>query len=212
MATEVARRLAGTRSLAEVARCRATRDNCAPFNLVPRPGPGIAPQMAGWFRKKINAISDYKGLRMRIPNLGGKVIARAGGTPVLTPGADIYAALERGAIDAAEWVGPHDDIVLGLHRTVSVSGHRDHHLKNAIALERLKTEHRDKVEVLLLPAPVLRDLRRLAAEVVRAESEKSPMGKKVHASFAKFQAQVGAWTRSPRAHTSSMYECKGSAS
>jgi TRAP-type mannitol/chloroaromatic compound transport system substrate-binding protein len=203
------------------------------FNLVPRPGPGIAPQMAGWFKKKINAIGDYKGLRMRIPNLGGRVIARAGGTSVLTPGADIYAALEKGVIDAAEWIGPHDDMTLGLHKTaryyyypgwhepgtttafgfnkkayeslpidlrrlldhaaaaVDVYGHREHHAKNAIALERLKTEFKGQVEVLLLPTSVLRDLRKLAAEVVRAESEKSPMGKKVYASFTRFQALVG---------------------
>jgi TRAP-type mannitol/chloroaromatic compound transport system substrate-binding protein len=88
------------------------------FNLVPRPGPGAAPQMAGWFRKKITTIGDYKGLKMRIgTGLGGKVIARAGGAAVLTPAAEIYAALERGVIDAAEWVGPHDDMKLGLHKT-----------------------------------------------------------------------------------------------
>ena len=57
----------------------------AAFNLVPRPGPALAPQMAGWFRKKINTIGDYKGLKMRIAGLGGKVIARAGATAVLTP-------------------------------------------------------------------------------------------------------------------------------
>jgi TRAP-type mannitol/chloroaromatic compound transport system substrate-binding protein len=89
----------------------------APFNLVPRPAMWNAPQMAGWFRKKINTIGDYKGLKMRIPGLGGKVVARAGGTPVLTPGSEIYAALERGVIDACEWVGPHDDMKLGLHKT-----------------------------------------------------------------------------------------------
>jgi TRAP-type mannitol/chloroaromatic compound transport system substrate-binding protein len=207
----------------------------APFNLVPRPGPGIAPQMAGWFRKRITALGDYKGLKMRIPNLGGKVIARAGGTAVLIPGGEIYAALERGVIDAAEWVGPHDDIALGLHRTaryyhypgwhepgtttefgfnrkaydalpvdlqrmldhavtaVALYGHRDHHAKNALALERLKTEFKGKVEVLPLPASMLRDLRKLALEVAREQSEKTPMARKVHASFARFQALVGSW-------------------
>ena len=58
----------------------------APFNLVPRPGPPVAPQMAGWFRKKINTIGDYKGLKMRIPNLGGKVYARAGAHDGAHPG------------------------------------------------------------------------------------------------------------------------------
>ena len=70
----------------------------APFNLVPRPSLAVAPQMAGWFRKKINTIADYKGLKMRMgAPLGGKVVARAGGTTVLTPGNEIYAALERGS-------------------------------------------------------------------------------------------------------------------
>ena len=62
----------------------------APFNLVPRLGPAFSPQMGGWFRKKINTLADYKGLRMRIAGLGGQVIAKAGATPVLTPAAEIY--------------------------------------------------------------------------------------------------------------------------
>ncbi len=90
----------------------------AAFNLVPRPGPANAPQMAGWFRKKINTIGDYKGLKMRIgTGLGGKVYVKAGATAVLTPAAEVYAALERGVIDAAEWSGPHSDMKLGLHNT-----------------------------------------------------------------------------------------------
>jgi TRAP-type mannitol/chloroaromatic compound transport system substrate-binding protein len=59
----------------------------AAYNLVPRPGPGVAPQMAGWFRKKINTTADFKGLKMRIPGLGGKVVTKAGGTVVLIPAA-----------------------------------------------------------------------------------------------------------------------------
>ena len=191
--------------------------------------------MAGWFRKKITTIGDYKGLRMRIGPLGGKVYVKAGGTAVLTPAANIFAALERGVIDAAEWVGPHDDMKLGLHNTaryyyypgwhepgstnefgfnkkaydalpidlrrtldhaaaaVAVYGFTEFHAKNAIALQRLKTEFKGKVEVLQLPVPVLRDLRRLAAEVVREESERTPMARKVHASFTRFQALVGPW-------------------
>jgi TRAP-type mannitol/chloroaromatic compound transport system substrate-binding protein len=208
----------------------------AAFNLVPRPGPAFAPQMGGWFRKKINTIADFKGLKMRVGNsLARKIIARAGATTVLTPASDIYAALERGVIDTAEWVGPHDDMKLGLHNTaryyyypgwhepgtmseftfnkkayealppdlrltldhaaaaVQVYGLTDFHAKNAIALERLKTEFKGKVEVLQFPVAVLRDLKKLAAEVIRAESEKSPMARKVHASFTKFQALVGPW-------------------
>jgi len=87
----------------------------APLNLVPRPGPSTGVQMMGWFRRKINSTADYKGLKMRIPGLGGKIVAAAGGTVVLTPGGEIYTALERGTIDSCEWVGPHDDMKLGLH-------------------------------------------------------------------------------------------------
>jgi TRAP-type mannitol/chloroaromatic compound transport system substrate-binding protein len=76
-----------------------------------------------------------------------------------------------------------------------VYGLTDYHVKNAIALERLKTEFKGKVEILQYPVPMLRDLKKLAAEVVREESEKSPMARKVHASFTKFQALVGPWDR-----------------
>jgi TRAP-type mannitol/chloroaromatic compound transport system substrate-binding protein len=68
-------------------------------------------------------------------------------------------------------------------------------MKNAIALERLKTEFKGKVAILQLPAPVLRDLKNLAAKVLSEESEKSPMAKKVHASLTTFQAQVAGWSR-----------------
>jgi TRAP-type mannitol/chloroaromatic compound transport system substrate-binding protein len=207
----------------------------APFNLVPRLGPSFAPQMGGWFKKKINTTADYKGLRMRIAGLGGMVVARVGGTAVVTPAGDIFGAFERGVIDAAEWVGPHDDMQLGLQNTaryyyypgwhepattlefafnkkaydalpvdlrrildhavtaVSVYGLSEYEAKNAIALEKLKTEFKGKVEILGLPPTVMRDLRKLAAEVLKQESEKSPMAKKVYASFTKFQTQLGPW-------------------
>ena len=214
---------------------RLWEETYAAFNLVPRPAMSNAPQMGGWFRKKINTIGDLKGLRMRIVNLGGKVYARAGATTVQTPLADVYGALERGVIDTAEFIGPHDDMTMGLHRTaryyyypgwhepgttlefgfnkkayaalpvdlqrtldhaaaaVQVYGSSDSHAKNAIALEQLKTEFKGKVELVQFPLPVLRDLRKLSAEVVREESEKTPMARKVHASFTKFQALVGPW-------------------
>jgi len=88
----------------------------APFNLVPRPGGSTGVQMGGWFNKQINTINDYKGLKMRIPGLGGKVVAGAGGTVVLTAGGEIFTNLERGVIDATEWVGPLHDLRLGLYQ------------------------------------------------------------------------------------------------
>jgi TRAP-type mannitol/chloroaromatic compound transport system substrate-binding protein len=88
----------------------------APFNLIPRPGGSTGVQMGGWFNKKINTIDDYKGLKMRIPGLGGKVVAKAGGTVVLLPGGEIFTSLERGVIDATEWVGPLHDLRMGFYQ------------------------------------------------------------------------------------------------
>ena len=88
----------------------------APFNLVPFPTGNTGVQMGGWFNKEINSVDDLKGLKMRVPGLGGEVIRRAGGTPVTLPGAEIFTALQTGAIDATEWVGPYNDASFGLHK------------------------------------------------------------------------------------------------
>jgi len=92
------------------------RELYAPFNLVPFPVGNSGVQMGGWFNKRIDSISDLEGLKMRIPGLGGKVLAKAGGNPVLMAGGEIYTALERHIIDATEWVGPYHDERLGLYR------------------------------------------------------------------------------------------------
>ncbi len=73
-------------------------------------------QMGGWFNKEINSISDYKGLKMRMPGLGGEVIKRAGATPVSLPGGEIFTSLQSGAIDATEWVGPYNDLAFGFYK------------------------------------------------------------------------------------------------
>jgi len=92
------------------------RDLYKPHNLVPFPMGNTGVQMGGWFNKKIDSVADLKGLKMRIPGLGGKVFAKAGGTPVLMAGGEIYTALDRGTLDATEWVGPFHDERLGLYR------------------------------------------------------------------------------------------------
>ncbi len=88
----------------------------APFNLTPMPAGNTGVQMGGWFNREINSIKDIKGLKMRIPGLGGKVIARAGGAAVLSAGGEIYTNLERGVIDATEWVGPYHDYLMGFYK------------------------------------------------------------------------------------------------
>jgi len=92
------------------------RDLYAPFNLVPFPMGNTGTQMGGWFNKKIESAADLTGLKMRIPGLGGKTLAKAGGNPVLLSGGEVYTALERGNIDATEWVGPLHDVRFGLDR------------------------------------------------------------------------------------------------
>ena len=92
------------------------REAYKPFNLTAFPMGNTGIQMGGWFNKEINSLDDVAGLRMRIPGLGGKVLKKAGGNPVLMAGGEIYTALERGTIDATEWVAPFHDMRLGLNR------------------------------------------------------------------------------------------------
>lgn len=88
----------------------------AKFGLVPGAAGSTGVQMGGWFNKEINTLEDLKGLKMRMPGLGGEVLKRAGGTPVLLPGGEIFPALQSGAIDATEWVGPYNDMAFGLYK------------------------------------------------------------------------------------------------
>jgi len=91
------------------------RELYAPFNLVPFPAGNTGVQMAGWFNREIRSVRDLAGLKIRIPGIGGEVMARLGATPVNLPGAEIFTALQSGAIDATEWVGPYNDLAFGLH-------------------------------------------------------------------------------------------------
>jgi TRAP-type mannitol/chloroaromatic compound transport system substrate-binding protein len=92
------------------------RELYARFDLIPAAAGNTGTQMAGWFRKEIRTLEDLKGLKMRIPGLGGEVLRRAGGIPVNIPGGELFTALQSGAIDAAEWVGPYIDLAFGFHK------------------------------------------------------------------------------------------------
>lgn len=205
------------------------------FGLVPRPSASTGVQMGGWFRKPINSIEDFKGLKMRIPGLGGKVISKAGAAVVMSSLGEIYLSLERGVIDAAEMVGPHDDLKLGLHKTaryyyypgwhepgavsefvfnqkayeslpvdfrrildysamaIKTLASAEYDVKNAAALRRLRTEFKGKVELVQYPEPVIKELKRLAEQVNREESERSPQARKVYASYTQFQRLLYEW-------------------
>ncbi len=86
------------------------------FNILNFPGGNTGVQMGGWFRKEINSTGDLRGLKMRIPGMGGRVMDKLGATVQVIAGGEIYQALERGTIDAAEWVGPYDDLKLGFNK------------------------------------------------------------------------------------------------
>jgi TRAP-type mannitol/chloroaromatic compound transport system substrate-binding protein len=88
----------------------------ARYNIHALPAGNTGAQMGGWFRKEIKTLADLKGLKMRIGGFGGKVIAKLGVVPQQIAGSDVYPALEKGTIDAAEWAGPYDDLKLGFNK------------------------------------------------------------------------------------------------
>ena len=92
------------------------RELYEPLNLVPYAGGSTGVQMAGWFNREINSMADIKGIKMRIPGLGGDVITRAGGVSVTMAGGELYTAMQTGVIDATEWVGPYNDLAFGFHQ------------------------------------------------------------------------------------------------
>jgi TRAP-type mannitol/chloroaromatic compound transport system substrate-binding protein len=92
------------------------REFYANYNIVNFPMGNTGAQMGGWYRKEIKTVADIKGLKMRIGGFAGKVLERMGGIPQNIPGGEVYTALEKGTIDAAEWVGPYDDQKLGFNK------------------------------------------------------------------------------------------------
>lgn len=86
------------------------------FNVIQFPAGNTGVQMGGWFNKEINSTADLEGLKMRIPGLGGQVMAKLGVNVQVLPGGEIFQALQTGTIDAAEWVGPYDDEKLGFQQ------------------------------------------------------------------------------------------------
>ena len=88
----------------------------ADFGVIPFQGGNTGVQMGGWFKRKVDSLADLRGFKMRIPGMGGKVMNELGVSVQVLAGGDIYPSLERGAIDATEWVGPYDDEKLGFYK------------------------------------------------------------------------------------------------
>ena len=92
------------------------RDFFKDYNIINFPAGNTGAQMGGWFRKEIKTVADLKGLKFRVGGFAGRVLTKLGVVPQQIPGGDIYPSLEKGTIDAAEWVGPYDDEKLGLYK------------------------------------------------------------------------------------------------
>ena len=112
-------------------------------------------QMGGWFNKEINSTEDLNGLKMRIPGLGGEVLARAGGTPFTLAGSEIFTSLQTGVIDATEWVGPYNDRAFGLHKAAEYYYYPGWHepgptlecIINRQAYNKLSDEHKSIIDI-----------------------------------------------------------------
>jgi TRAP-type mannitol/chloroaromatic compound transport system substrate-binding protein len=91
------------------------------FGILSLPAGQTSAQSFGWFKKEINTPEDFQGLKIRMPGLGGEMVKKLGATPVLLPGGEIFAALQSGAVDAAEFIGPVNDLPMGFHQVVKLS-------------------------------------------------------------------------------------------
>ena len=114
----------------------------ADFNVINFPAGNTGVQMGGWFKREINSLEDMQGLKMRIPGMGGKVMDTMGVAVQTIAGGEIYTALERGAIDATEWVGPYDDEIPVFTKsrvsiTILAGGSQDHHCPS-MSIRRLQ--------------------------------------------------------------------------
>ena len=130
------------------------RELYKPYNLHPLMGGNTGTQMGGWVRKKIASVEDLKGLKMRIPGLGGEVLSKLGVNPVLMAAGDIYTALERGTIDATEWISPAHDLKMGFDK-VATNYYTGWHEPGSMleitfnkkVWDELSKEHREIIEI-----------------------------------------------------------------
>jgi len=130
------------------------REQYVKYNLYPFLGGNTNIQMGGWFRKPIKSLADMQGLKMRIPGLGGEVFSRMGVNPILLPAGEIYTSLERGVIDATEWVGPALDIAMGFYKVAPYYYSGWHEPGSVLELtfnkytwDKLAQEHQSMIEV-----------------------------------------------------------------
>jgi len=185
------------------------RELYEPFNLVPFLCGNTGVQMGGWFNREINSIEDLKGLKMRIPGLGGEVLRRAGGTPITLPGAEIFTSLQTGVIDATEWVGPYNDISFGLHKAAKYyyypgwqePGPGLECMINKDAWDSLPADLQALVEITcqsittdMAAEEVMQHLKLITADIVAELMAKDPASEKIGRAFYEYLEMVEANT------------------
>jgi TRAP-type mannitol/chloroaromatic compound transport system substrate-binding protein len=180
------------------------REFYAKYNIVNLPGGNTGAQMGGWYRKEVKTVADIKGLKFRVGGFAGKVIERMGGVPQNIPGGEIYQALEKGTIDAAEWVGPYDDLKLGFNKVAPFyyypgwweGGPQLDFFINNKAFEGLSAEYKAMVEAAASEAHVVMqaryDARNPAAlkQLVAAGTKLRPFSNEVMAEAFKHSEAV----------------------
>jgi TRAP-type mannitol/chloroaromatic compound transport system substrate-binding protein len=133
---------------------KLTREFYRNYNIINFPGGNTGAQMGGWYRKEIKTVADLKGLKFRVGGFAGKVLERMGVIPQNIPAGEIYPSLEKGTIDAAEWIGPYDDLKLGLNKVAPYyyypawweGGPQLEFFVNAKAYESLSSENKAILE------------------------------------------------------------------
>ena len=179
-------------------------------------------QMGGWFNKEMNSAADFKGLKMRIPGLGGDVLAKLGASPVSLPGGQIYENLVSGAIDATEWVGPYNDYFMKFYEAAKYYYYPGFHEPGSQASLR----HEQVLVEQAVEDPTRRSSRRPATKRMRARWPKplanngtyldklvkdhgvklKKFSDEIYDSFGKASAEVFAETRAHDALTAKIYD------
>jgi TRAP-type mannitol/chloroaromatic compound transport system substrate-binding protein len=187
------------------------------YNIYSFLGGNTGAQMGGWYRKKVETVDDIKGLKIRIAGIGGEVLARMGAIPQQIAGADIYPSLEKGTIDAAEWVAPYDDEKLGFNKVAPYyyspgfwePGPVVHFFVNKAEWDKLPKEYQAAFRTASREAHVLmaatydhknpQALARLLAQGVKLESFSSDIMKQAYAAaqelYAEETAKNPAWAK-----------------
>jgi TRAP-type mannitol/chloroaromatic compound transport system substrate-binding protein len=189
----------------------------AEHGLIAMPMGNTGTQMTGWFRKPLESVADLNGLKMRIPGLAGKVYAELGVAVRLLPAGEIFPALERGVIDAAEFVGPYQDRRLGLHKAAknyyTTGWHEPTNVTELIINKKawdslpadLQAIVRAAAQALTdlvtnqgvtarpLPADIIAELKTVTADTLESLAKADPATRKVHDSFMAFRKKHESW-------------------